>query len=274
LARGYSNEGNIVQLLVLRRPRLYQQPSVFAMGSPADDQPSSYRTRIVPIVAKIAHGTTPFITTFLLIHLSAPVLANLGGTSLASQVMILGREYYQTSFGENYLVLAPLLIHGAASSLKRYLTPPPLRRKYTSLLSLTGTLTASLFLPIHFLTHRVYPMDPSPPIYAVGPAELDYELVKAGLTEWPWRSWILYGGLTLCVAWHAAEGSKVIWNLYLRDAFGAWRTTVKTRMIGASLAVAPVLTGLLVMFKEPLMVSSYQLAQFRAALTQSWFYKF
>lgn len=42
----------------------------------------------MPCLTKIAHGSTPFITTFLLIHLSAPALANLGGSSLASQTMV------------------------------------------------------------------------------------------------------------------------------------------------------------------------------------------
>ena len=36
----------------------------------------------------VIHASSPFLTTFLLIHLSAPVLANVGGSSLASQVMV------------------------------------------------------------------------------------------------------------------------------------------------------------------------------------------
>lgn len=34
------------------------------------------------------HLPTPFITTFMLIHLAAPALASVGGTDTASQVMV------------------------------------------------------------------------------------------------------------------------------------------------------------------------------------------
>ncbi|OBZ75548.1 hypothetical protein A0H81_04865 [Grifola frondosa] len=171
-----------------------------------------------PILTKLAHGSAPFISTFLLIHLSAPVLANLGGSSLSSQVMILGREYYQTSFGEKYLVLAPLFIHPLSGIFKRLLAPAPARR-LSSILSITG-YTAVAFVSMHFLVHRTFPADPAPPIFSVGPSELDYEYVKFALSEWPWRSWLGYVGLTACIAWHATEGMKIIWNTWLRKAFG------------------------------------------------------
>lgn len=40
------------------------------------------------ILAKVAHGSAPFLSAFLLVHLSAPIMANVGGSSLASQVMV------------------------------------------------------------------------------------------------------------------------------------------------------------------------------------------
>lgn len=49
---------------------------------------SAPRTTVTGILTKLAHGSAPFISTFLLIHLSAPALANLGGSSLSSQVMV------------------------------------------------------------------------------------------------------------------------------------------------------------------------------------------
>jgi hypothetical protein len=124
----------------------------------AKQPPSSYLQRFIPtsgasILTFIAHGTTPFITTFILVHLTAPIAANLGGSSLASQVMVssqglhalfslltcaqlLGREYYQTPVspyfkemecfahstvqaGEKFLVNIPILAHVGASILKR-----------------------------------------------------------------------------------------------------------------------------------------------------------
>jgi hypothetical protein len=62
-------------------------------GRPKKEQQQSFLGRIFPTSASsaltvVAHGTTPFITTFLLIHLSAPVAAIGGGSSLASQVMV------------------------------------------------------------------------------------------------------------------------------------------------------------------------------------------
>ncbi|KAI0806781.1 hypothetical protein C8Q74DRAFT_1362373 [Fomes fomentarius] len=225
-----------------------------------------------PALTRIAHGSAPFITVFALIHLTAPVLANLGGTSLASQVMLLGREYYQTSFGEKYLVLAPLVIHPLSATLKRVLAPKPARR-ITSLLSVTG-YSAAFIVALHYFAHRIAPSDPSPPIYAVGPSELDYEYVKYSLQEWPWRSFVGYIGLTGVIAWHAAEGMSIIWNTWLRPAFGALRQSRRTRTIGALLGTLPVATGLYLMWKEPLMVFSSHAARFHAAITKSVYFQF
>lgn len=47
-----------------------------------------YIRHALNILTNVAHGSAPFITTFLLIHLSAPALANIGGSSLSSQVMV------------------------------------------------------------------------------------------------------------------------------------------------------------------------------------------
>jgi hypothetical protein len=44
------------------------------------------------VLTFIAHGTTPFIATFMLIHLTAPATATLGGSSLASQLMVRGDD--------------------------------------------------------------------------------------------------------------------------------------------------------------------------------------
>lgn len=46
------------------------------------------RAWALPILTKTAHISAPFITTFLLIHLSAPAVASIGGSSLASSTMV------------------------------------------------------------------------------------------------------------------------------------------------------------------------------------------
>ena len=61
----------------------------FTMATPP---PSGLRGTVVPYLTRMAHFSSPFITTFLLIHLSSPILANLGGSSLASQTMVRSPE--------------------------------------------------------------------------------------------------------------------------------------------------------------------------------------
>ncbi|KAH9842493.1 uncharacterized protein C8Q71DRAFT_853042 [Rhodofomes roseus] len=246
-------------------------------GIPNDSESSS--TRPAPawqraaqtILTRLSHGSTPFITTFVLIHLTAPALASLGGTTLSSQVMLLGREYYQTPFGEKYLVLLPLLVHPLSSLAKRLLAPRPARRA-TSVLSLAG-YAATLLLAVHFLTHRVHPADAAPPVLALSPAELDYEYVKYALQAWPWRAWFGYVALTAAVAGHAAEGAKVVWNTWLRDMLGGWRGG-PGRVAGVVAAVVvPVVSGLWVISSEPLMVFGSTAVRFHAAFTKSLVYR-
>jgi hypothetical protein len=48
----------------------------------------SFRASALPYLTKATHISAPFITTFLLIHLTAPALANVGGSTLSSQTMV------------------------------------------------------------------------------------------------------------------------------------------------------------------------------------------
>ncbi|PPQ82357.1 hypothetical protein CVT25_008318 [Psilocybe cyanescens] len=238
------------------------------------------RANALPILTKTAHFSAPFITTFLLIHLSAPALANLGGSTLASQTMLLGREYYQTSL-EPLLVLGPITIHAVSGVLKRMLSPPGRPpRKFSNLLSLTGYGILVLFLPVHFLTHRGYPMLETPPIYGVGPAELDYEFVKTGLKTWPIRSSVLYGGLVLSTTLHLVDGMTIIWNSWLKDSLSSsrlasWRREVRPRRILLALGclALPVLTGLYALFKEPMMTFTSMAKRYEAVYLASLIYR-
>lgn len=58
------------------------------MSIPGNKATGGIRGTIVKSLTTISHVTSPFISVFLLVHLSAPVLANFGGTSLASQTMV------------------------------------------------------------------------------------------------------------------------------------------------------------------------------------------
>lgn len=184
---------------------------------------------------------------------------------------ILGREYYQTSFGEKYLVLLPLLVHPISSVLKRVLAPRPARR-LTHALSVSGYAAAALGA-LHFLTHRVYPSNAAAPVLALSPAELDYEYVKYALEAWPWRAWLGYIALTAAVAGHAAQGMKVIWNTWLRGSLGAWKGGVGRTVGMVVSAVVPVASGLWVISSEPLMVFSSTAERFHAAFVESFVYR-
>ncbi|KAJ7672163.1 hypothetical protein DFH06DRAFT_87263 [Mycena polygramma] len=238
--------------------------------------PRTFRQKALPVLTKLIHGSAPFISTFLLIHLTAPMLANLGGSSLASQTMLLGREYYQTEFGEKYLLLGPLAVHSLSGIVKRVLSPtnaPP--RPWTSLLAITGYVNMLFFLPIHFMAHRAHPMNPAPPVHALGPSELDFEFVKYGLANWPWRSWFLYGGLVAGVVLHAADGERFLFNTYLGGSMGRIKAAARKRLlaIGLGLLAIPVISGVFVMSREPLMVFASTAERFQASFTQSPIYK-
>ena len=59
-----------------------------------------------PVLTRIAHGSAPFLTVFALIHLTAPAMANVGGTSLASQVMVRGRLMTGRSLSDRHRSVA------------------------------------------------------------------------------------------------------------------------------------------------------------------------
>ncbi|KAK0210129.1 hypothetical protein DFS33DRAFT_1290832 [Desarmillaria ectypa] len=237
---------------------------------------TSMRRAVIPYLTKIAHGSSPFITAFLLIHLAPPALANLGGSSLSSQSMFLGREYYQTSFGEKYLVLAPIAIHALSAFLKRVLSGPKNPpRSPSSLLTTTGYTMMWLLLPIHFLVHRHFPTSPAPPILEVGPSELDYEFVKVGLQTWPWRSALLYGALVTCVTLHMADGMGIIWNAYLAQSWGRMKQSLRKYRRGGLVAgvALPVLSGLIVIAREPIFAFASAAKRFQAVFLMSWIYR-
>ncbi|KAH9022607.1 hypothetical protein EDB84DRAFT_1274516 [Lactarius hengduanensis] len=241
------------------------------VSNPADkpNAGAPWRTRASSVLTALSHGSAPFITTFLLIHLTAPAAANIGGSALSSQTMLLGREYYQTMFGERYLLFGPLFIHSSSAIIKRLISPR-VSRPLTSALSVTGYVTAFCILPVHLITHRLAPADPAPPISSLSPSELDYEFVKAALSGWPRRSTVLYSVLVLGVALHAADGIGIIWSTW---SPGLKLPGRKARRALAGAAIVPVLTGLAVIAREPLYAFASMAARYQAALTQSIVYR-
>ena len=165
--------------------------------------------------------------------------------------------------------MTPFVIHVASGIARRLLAPTSKQpRKLTSTLSIAA-YTALVFVPIHVFTHRLAPTDASPPILAVGPAELDYEFVKTGLSRFPWRSWALYTGLVASVVVHAVEGINILRTTWL----GAARLSSRTRKLVAGAAALPVLLGLWSLSREHLTAFSSTVERYGACFTALWVYR-
>ena len=256
---------------------------------------SSRNSKYSSYLTRLAHGCTPFITAFLVIHLASPIAAGIGGSSASSGVMVgelamrmalvtyatvklLGREYYQTALGEPLLIITPIALHMGAGVAKRLLSgKQPQARPLTRILTWTGYTLGFFFLPIHYITHRIYPTVKDYPIDAIGPAELDYEFVKYGLQRWPARSWALYAGLVGCVALHGVAGLKVIWQTWAGPAGNTGATKRKAgsvnKVAAASGIVAPVLLGIFALSREPPMIFPSTVARFDTVFQRSWIYR-
>ncbi|PAV19390.1 hypothetical protein PNOK_0432400 [Pyrrhoderma noxium] len=235
----------------------------------------SLNSKFLPYLTRAIHIPTPLLSTFLLIHLSAPILSNVGGSSYSSSVMLLGREYYQGSPNETLLVFGPLALHLSASLLKRILSPSPLTPP-KSLLSKAG-LASVLLLPVHILIHRFYPSDPSPPISSLGPGQLDYSFVQYALQNWPIRSTILYMALTSATIMHAIEGSSLLWKRYFTNPRSHSEENVQKgrnrRFIGIA-GILATLSGLFTLWMEPIaMPLPSLLTRFDAILRNSLLFR-
>ena len=139
----------------------------------------------------------------------------------------------------------------------------------TSALASTGYLTLFLFLPVHYLTHRVYPTISAAPINSFGPAELDYEFVKTGLQTWPLRSWLLYAGLIGCVALHSVEGISII----TAAQYGKALVPKSRRKLVSLIAGVPALAGLFFISRETVWALTSSLEGYVAAFSRSLIYR-
>ena len=194
---------------------------------------------------------------------------------------LLGREYYQTAWSEPILVLGPIVLHVSAGVVKRLLSGSPREkpRPLSAVFTYTGYAAAFLFLPLHYLTHRIYPMNADDPIDAIGPAELDYEFVKYGLQRWPARSWLLYGGLASCVVLHGLIGAKIIWQTWFGGTrrsgdCGQDRKKINFNPVAAASSIlVPVLVGIFRVSREPLRALSPTITRFEAVFKKLWLYR-
>ncbi|KAI0285219.1 hypothetical protein BC826DRAFT_973049, partial [Russula brevipes] len=188
---------------------------------PPTDKPTppAWRTHIPSVLTVLAHGSAPFITTFLFVHLAAPAAGNIGGSADASRTMMFGREYYRTPSASGTSSLRPCSCTARARSSSAYFPlplPPPCAASAAALERVVDDrLRRHALPPPGPPAHApLRPASPDPPISSLSPSELDFEYVKAALRGWPVRTTVLYGALVLAVALHAADGFGVIWSTW------------------------------------------------------------
>ncbi|KAG9104166.1 hypothetical protein FRC06_004803 [Ceratobasidium sp. 370] len=222
-------------------------------------------------------------------------MASLGGMNAASQVMLLGREYYHGVPQEQLLVFAPITLHVAASLAKRLAkVVRTIQRarvgdikeksaKDTRIISSANALQMTgypllLLLSPHIATHRILPSTPSPPVSSISPSELDFSFVNFGLKNWPVRSWIMYSVLVGAGVMHVTYGAPIVWRTILRllkkagivrsdSRFGlSWRSSPKVSLV----AIGVILLGVFRISQEDVfltrlastrMMASYQLSE-------------
>lgn len=133
-----------------------------------------------------------------------------------------------------------------------------------------------LLLPQHVLTHRFDPMDPTPPIFSLGPAQLDFSFVQHALQKFPIRSAVLYLALLGAVMTHALQGGALLWDTYFFKA-GAQSDRKKRKQrqqLMTAAALGATATGLFVLWREPLpMALPSLLNRMDAVMQKSVFYR-
>ena len=167
---------------------------------------------------------------------------------------------------------APLGLHVFASLSKRLCSPNPFQRP-RSLLSVAA-YSSLILIPIHVLVNRLYPTLDLLPIDSLGPSELDYELVKFGLQQWPIRSTLFYALLSGLTSLHIVEGAGIVIKRWGYPMYQLWnkRNVHLRRLLGLTGAIAA-LSGVLVLASEPIISLHSTLHRFRAVYEHSLLYR-
>ena len=82
---------------------------------------------------------------------------------------------------------------------------------------------------------------------------------------------MLYGALVLGIALHAADGLGVIWSTWALKVTKLPGRRARRALAGAAMLL--VLTGLMVIAREPLYAFSFTVARYRASLAHSFVYR-
>lgn len=187
-------------------------------------------------------------SSFLVVHLSSPLAAALGGEHLASEIQVLGRVWYQGGLKEVVIVWASLGVHVVSGVVRRawrirnqivrrreleraakqaegdpsapeiasshYRKEAARRNWRTYLPRNLNTLTGYLLVPLvvsHSLTHRILPSRTTATgATAISPAFLSFAYVSRNLVLHPFSATLAYAALALMGTYHAATGARVI----------------------------------------------------------------
>lgn len=178
------------------------------------DGSRNHRNTILRVATSIQSISAIGFSAFLAMHLAAPLASALGLD--ASNVMLLTREYYQTSLSEPILVWGSLVAHIASSIVRRVTInlrytsspskeegkarrPPP-----PSIHSLAGYALVPLVIG-HSLSHRIIPAR-----RGLSPSLLSYSYVSYALSEYRFTSWFSYLALSVLATYHAAGGIRMM----------------------------------------------------------------
>ncbi|KZO95123.1 hypothetical protein CALVIDRAFT_173069 [Calocera viscosa TUFC12733] len=158
---------------------------------------SRLRLLLIKRLGDAQHITAVPLTVFLTVHLAAPAVVPFLGAEGANQVLMVGREIYQSPLTEPILFLS-LGVHVLSGLLRRLLllpAPPP------SLPHMLGYPLITL-LALHVGANR----GNAPKLGGAS-----FEFVRAGIRRWPLRAGGVYLGIVAVGVAHAVGCGRAAW---------------------------------------------------------------
>ncbi|GAA5802418.1 hypothetical protein HPULCUR_007883 [Helicostylum pulchrum] len=168
--------------------------------------------KVYGLLTKVQNGSAIVFSVFAVTHGVQILGANIGGSSLANNWIMLGRPFYQDEHLEGILVTGSILTHVTAGLAKlgiRLYWNTNIK-KNPALLPYHG-LTGYLLIPLaglHYYLVRHLPID-----YYGDSAFIDFGYIAWGLQNKPIFTYGLHTALIVAAAYHMVSGAKIaIWG--------------------------------------------------------------
>lgn len=166
------------------------------------------------LLTKVQNGSAVVFSVFAVTHGLQILSANVGGSALANNWIMLGRPFYQDEHLEGILVTGSVLTHVAAGlgklGIRLYWNNNNSTKKNPALLPYHG-LTGYLLIPLaglHYYLVRHLPIE-----YYGDSAFIDFGYIAWGLQNKPIFTYGLHAALVVAAAYHMVSGAKVaIWK--------------------------------------------------------------